>query len=255
MFAGSEDAFIIRVMKRSLLTLLIMMLLSNFAAGQPRKFRWTNEMCEFEGTYNASRYSESRLRNTLKLIGPGGFGISTEATAWKYEDIDLLSASMLEREYLARSAELRSLAIVNTAFFEKLRREKLRELEKVYLLSKITIRGYREPASLLEYRDAGECVKLFGIPLNDGGELLLQTWRRVNEDSRSKNADPERLRRIYDEQFASPDRLKFARVEVMMFGWWNCANARIPYVAEDGRAEREFKKLFIRVRTIDCDEP
>jgi hypothetical protein len=56
---------------------------------------------------------------------------------------------------------------------------------------------------------------------------------------------------------ASPDRLKFARVEVMSFGWWNCANEFIKYdQGDNGPArEREFRKLFMRVRNLGCDEP
>jgi hypothetical protein len=108
---------------------------------------------------------------------------------------------------------------------------------------------------LLEFRESGSCEKAYAEPLRTGGEPLLVAWRKVNEDSRARNADPDRLRRIFDEQNASPDRLKFARVEVMMFGWWNCANALIPYVEQDGTPEREFRKLFVRVRTIRCDEP
>lgn len=56
---------------------------------------------------------------------------------------------------------------------------------------------------------------------------------------------------------ASPDRLKFALVETMSFGWWNCANAAIEY-APDGFSEgieAEFKKFFKTTKTISCDEP
>lgn len=63
------------------------------------------------------------------------------------------------------------------------------------------------------------------------------------------------MQRIFEEQYASPDRMKFALVEVMTFGWWNCANKAIKYVDYDGSQEREFRKLFIRVKTISCDEP
>jgi hypothetical protein len=42
----------------------------------------------------------------------------------------------------------------------------------------------------------------------------------------------------------------------MAFGWWNCANEFIerPEQASDGTAEKEFRKLFTRVKEV-CDEP
>jgi hypothetical protein len=190
------------------------------------------------------------------MIEPGGgYSIDTDATAWSHDDIPKLSLTDLEREYAAKTAELRKLDIVPVPFFERYRRSKLKEMLQVYKLSRSTIQGYANPAFLIEYQDAKACNAPYADPLINGGDQLLGAWRRVNEESRSRNSDPERLRRIFDEQYASPDRLKFARIEVMMFGWWNCANALIPYVEQDGTAEREFKKLFVRVRSIGCDEP
>ena len=80
-------------------------------------------------------------------------------------------------------------------------------------------------------------------------------WREVNEESRTKNADPERLKRIFESQMRSPDRMRYALLEVMTFGWSNCANELIEYVVHDETPPEEYKKLFTKVRTIKCDEP
>jgi len=56
-------------------------------------------------------------------------------------------------------------------------------------------------------------------------------------------------------EYDSPDKYKYARVEVMSFGFWNCANALIEREEYDGTHEEQFKKLFKRTRTIACDEP
>ena len=60
---------------------------------------------------------------------------------------------------------------------------------------------------------------------------------------------------VYEQQLASPDKLNFALVEVMTFGWSNCANALIPSVEYDGTQDKEFKKLFKSVKKVSCDEP
>jgi len=117
------------------------------------------------------------------------------------------------------------------------------------------MQAYENPAVIRQYTGAESCVKRYANPLINGGDELLNVWRRVNEDSRSKNADPERLRKIFDQQYKSTDKFKFARLEVMTFGWWNCANEFIQYEQNYDRPEKEFKKAFARVRTISCDEP
>lgn len=238
---------------RSLLITLLLVVSTSGALGQVRTLRWTDGMCAYSGTYNSAKISEARLKNTLKLIDPGSFGVETEATAWQFADIEKLSPAALEREYAAKSAELKGLDIIKTPYFEKFRRDKLKELEQVYKLSKSTIQAYRNPAHLIEYEEAKACDKPYVDPLINGGNELLTAWRKVNEDSRSKNADPERLRRIFDQQYNSPDRMKYAQVEVMMFGWWNCANALIPRIDYDETPLNELKKVFIRVRTR-CEE-
>ncbi|MEZ5422282.1 MAG: hypothetical protein R2682_04220 [Pyrinomonadaceae bacterium] len=83
---------------------------------------------------------------------------------------------------------------------------------------------------------------------------MLNAWRALTEEQAKKNADPARIRREYEAQLASSDRMKFALVEVMTFGWWNCANESIDYVQYDETQERELEKQFTNIHR-DCDEP
>lgn len=243
-------------MKWICFTAIIIMALSWPAVAQVRTLRWSTEFCEFSGTYNSKKYTAEQLRNTIKLLPPSEFGLSVNATVWRFEEIAALDLAELDRQYENVTAGLRSLKIVKSAYWEAVRQKKLREIEQVYRLSRVTMQAYTNPGILRDYAGAKECQAKFADPLIFGGDKLLRVWRIVNEDSRSKNADPDRLRRIFDDQYASPDRLKFARVEVMSFGWWNCANNSIDYDQPEGEErEREFRKLFIRARTIRCDEP
>lgn len=245
-------------MKIFLLTLIAIIAVAPLttAAAQVKKFRWTTELCEFEGTYDARKYSEAELRNTLKLFALGGeFRLNTEATVWKFEDIARLDVAALDREYNRVMGELKNLKIARSPYFENLRQKKLKEVEQVYRLSRTTMQAYTNPAVIGEYKSAAACVAKFAAPLANGGADLLGIWRAVNEDSRKKNGDPARLERIFNEQMNSADREKYARVEVMSFGWWNCANESIEYVEHDGTPEKQFDKLFSRVKTISCDEP
>lgn len=238
-----------------ILLIAILVLCQTAAFAQAKRFNWTNELCEFEGTYDAKKYTEAQLKNTLQLFAPGSFTLVTEATVWKYEDIDKLSVAALDKEYRTKSAALARLDIVKSPFWERLRERRLKELKQVYELSRISILGYKEPAKLKETPFGETCVAQYSDPLTKGGEVLLRTWRTLNESKRRKNADPERIKKIFEAEHNSPDRLKFARVEVMSFGFWNCANEFIEREEYDGSHEEEFKKLFKQTRTIACDEP
>ncbi len=234
-------------------TLLITAALA--VSGQTRTFRWQDELCTYEGTYNSGKVSLTQVKNTLELSRPGAFSLDRNSTVWKYEDIGLLNVSLIDAEYKSKAARLRALEIASTPYWKEFKAKKVRELEQVYTLERTTMQGYKDPSALLEYTRAPACTTRFARPIVTGGDALIAAWRGVNEESRTKNADPERLKRIFDNQFRSPDRLKFAFLEVMAFGWSNCANELIEYIVQDETPALEYKKLFTKVRTIRCEEP
>jgi hypothetical protein len=242
-------------MQISILLLAVLALYQVTAYAQNRQFRWTTELCEFEGTYNAKKHSEAQLNNTVRLFTVGSFELPTEATIWKYEDIKKLNVAALDKEYAVKSNELKKLDIVKLPYWERFKERKLKELKQVYELSRLTMLGYNEPAKLKEATFADTCVVKYAVTLINGGDELLAIWRTVNEDTRRNNGDPQRIKKIFEAEYDSPDRLKFARVEVMLFGFWNCANEFIERETYDGSHEEEFKKIFKQTRTIACDEP
>lgn len=241
--------------KSFLILITIFISFSSITSAQTKKFRWTTEFCEFEGTYDAKKYTAVQLKNMQRLIG-NDFDIDTaSATIWKYEDIKALNFAPVEAEYKRKSAELKSLNIVKTLYWESRRQQKLKELEHYYLLAKATMSSYLTPQSLRNYPFAQSCQTKYAEPLITGNDSLLKIWETVNIETRKNNADPARIKRIFDEQHNSPDALKFAVVEVTSFGWWNCANALIDQGDAYDVREKNFNKLFTRVKTIRCDEP
>ncbi len=238
-----------------ILLIAILVLCQTAAYAQTKRFQWTTELCEYEGTYDAKKYTEAQLRNTLKLFAIGNFDIQTDATVWKYEEIKKLNVAALDKEYESKSTALKKLGIVKSAYWEALRERKLKELKQVYELSKLTMLAYNEPAKLKEAAFAKACVAKYSDPLIKGDDELLAIWRTVNEDTRRNNGDSERIKKIFEAEYDSRDKYKYARVEVMSFGFWNCANALIEREEYDGTHEEEFKKLFKQTKTVACDEP
>jgi len=83
---------------------------------------------------------------------------------------------------------------------------------------------------------------------------MIEAWFYLNELMKSKNADPERVQRNFDERFNSKNKFDYARLELLTFGWWNNTNHLIFHLSETGEFESEFKNLFIKVK-CECDEP
>lgn len=235
---------------------VVLLFLVVTANSQTKTFRYDTGICQITAGYNSKRYTEIQLRNTLKLVQGSEFQMGYDSMVWKYEDIYGLSISNLDNEYKQKSAALKALEIVKTPYWEALRREKLDEMAQIYKLSRITQKAYMNPHALREYDGAHSCKTKYAEPLIAGGESLLKIWTEVNKNSQKKNGDPERLQRKFDQEYESENPYKFAIVETMMFGWWNCANSFIDREekSSNGSAENEFRKLFIRVKEV-CDEP
>lgn len=228
------------------------------ALGQTRTFKWGDELCEYVGTYDAKKYTVNQLKNTHRLLSFSDLRLdSGGATVWKYEDIAKIDAAALDARYKDLIDELEHLEYVSTPFTDSVRAARLTETRQLYQLARTTMMAYTDPTVIRKYKGAEACKLNFGEPLVAGGDSLIAAWRKVNLDSQSKNADPAGLQRRWNEQNASSDRLKFALVETMSFGWWNCANNEIKYAdaMQGARYDKEFKKLFTRVRTVRCDEP
>lgn len=225
---------------------------------QNATFRWEGEICTYTGTYDARKYTEARLRDTLELISPYGPDLEGWATVWTYDEIERLDIEALDRSYIEARAAIEKLDIVDTPYWRSVRRNRLEALEQDYRLRRVTMLAYNRPSVLAEYPAAEACKKKYADPIEAGGDALLRVWREVNLESQSKNADPARLQQRFDEESRSPDRLKFALVETMAFGWWNCANADMrdgpAFATEQAELDKEFRKLFTRVRD-ECDEP
>ena len=235
---------------------LLVLFLGVAVAAQTRTFRWGDELCRYSGTYESKRFTAAQLTNTLKLSQTAGtIPLFTNAAAFNYSGIAKLDVAALDREYVQKLAELKALDIVPVPYWQTFRERKIRELEQFYKLERVTMLGYRDPKELLAYKDAPACTTKYAQPLVTGRDDLLAAWKTLNEESRKNNADPERVRRTYEEQLRSPDRMQHALVEVITFGWSNCANATRYHVQGDETPPKEFRKLFKQTRTIRCDEP
>jgi hypothetical protein len=242
-------------MKRIALLLVVLFLVSAEASAQMSKFTWEDEVCVFEGTYNARLYTKKQIENTYQLWYSQDFDMQTyDAAIYEIEDIGKLrTADSLDAEYARKSAALQKLEIVKVPFWTAFKQKKLKALEQDYKLARASVQAYQNPKALREVTFADACVQRFANPLIAGGDDLLRIWREVNIESRKNNASPEAVRKEYEAQMASADKFKYAQVEVITFGWWNCVNARIVRGDESPTPSKNFWKLFKSVKKISCD--
>lgn len=235
----------------------ILLAVPSVTSGQLRKYRWSGEMCEYEAKYNSRKYTLAQIRDTVRLSMDQEFSLVVgNSVALEIEEIDRLNVAALDEEYSVKRRELAGLKIINDPYWKKMWRDRLTELDRVYQLSRATILSYKDPLRLRDVTYAPACVRDFAEPLIAGGQSLLDTWLKVNLDSRAKNINPERLRLEFERQSASPEKFDYARLEVTAFGWHNCVNAIARGEEPDyEETRRHLRKLFVGKIKENCEMP
>lgn len=239
-----------------LFSCIILIVIAGPTFAQARTYKWETELCIHTGKYDAKKYTEKQLADTLLLAQGWEFSIQNTPAVFKYADIAALDIAALETEYKEKTAKLKELDLVPGKYWSDLRRDAQRELDEVYELSRITTLGFSDPKAIRDYSASEQCKTDFVEPLIKGGDAMIAAWRKLNLEQQKRNADPKRLEREFQAQSASPDRDKYGLIELLNFGWWNCANAEVFRVesTSNGEALERFSKLFTNVKT-ECEEP
>ncbi|TDO73253.1 hypothetical protein EV143_106195 [Flavobacterium chryseum] len=216
-------------------------------------FNWATESCENTGTFDPKKYTKEELKNTYDLWFTFSTAkLQTQTNAYFIEDVNKLDATKLFLEYINQKALLNR-KVVSTPFWNKLKTQRLRELEEEYLLKKITIEAYSDPTVLLNNKYSAKCSEYVQALASNDTIELLKAWRNIVEVQKSKNGYPEKVIEEYNKKYNSKDHLLYAQMELMTYGWFNCANDQIKWIGEDDTMREEFDKIFITIKK-ECNE-
>jgi hypothetical protein len=215
-------------------------------------FTWQTELCQNTGTYDAGRYSEQQLINTHELWF-SMTGIEADPIALDPADLPKTTLDKLSAQYRETKRFLSVGSFVDGPFWDKLRADRLAELEADYRYKTLALEAYDNPSVLLTDRSPASC-RSYAQALAGDEVALLTAWRDLVAQQRQKNGSTASMDAKYERELKSADRLRYARTELMAFGWWNCVNEQIPRVSRTERMETEFNKLFSKIKK-DCDEP
>ncbi|AZA80920.1 hypothetical protein C1637_11050 [Chryseobacterium lactis] len=225
---------------------------------QPKEeiFKFVTELCDNTGYFDSNKYSREEIEGAYKLKydlhgtlldTPSVFGLNDLQEVRRDKDKIL---SKLDKDFAEKKALLQNLKIVNSPYWQNIKKLKYEALLQQYELEKIRIAAYSDPSILLS---TNKCQN-FAKALNSTDEQMVSEWRKLREQMSKKNADPERIMTQFNEHLNSSDKRDFAIIDLITFGWGNCVNGTIQRPSYDEKMTKEFDSLFIKVDS-DCDEP
>ncbi|NEM99729.1 hypothetical protein [Pontibacter burrus] len=228
-----------------------------------REFAWQEGLCDYTGYYQSGKYTERQIADTYFLV----FGYNsvtssnTDATLDEpeYYTVAYIENSLkeLENNYSKAIKKLQSLDVVPAPFWQEHIKLSILQLEELYQLEKLTLEAHLNPKLLIGTAYSKQCIEYINGLTSEDTTHLLDSWRKLIEYNKSINGYPEGVERRYQENLRSADRLLLARIDLMTYGWWNCANRQRKYVKgfnQEGQMTKEFKKLFDQVVESNCEE-
>ena len=236
-----------------LLLFFLLTFLVQTSYAQREKFEFAEGLCFYTGVYSADKYTALELQNTYEYLCFAMWNITTPSTAWNFAEMEKLDAVALEAECSAVLTKYEQLDIVNSDVWEQARANRIRAISESCALQKLTIIAYQYPDTLNSFGKSDSLTAYYRAALIAGGDDLLAAWQTLNEMQKARNGNPQRLQNIFDQRNNSPLKLEYARLEVMMFGWWNHANHLI-FHDEHSDYWPSFEKLFIKLDR-ECEEP
>ncbi|TDS12232.1 hypothetical protein [Sphingobacterium paludis] len=218
-------------------------LLVQVAFAQTKTVEFSDELCRYRGHYDSRKFTEKQLLSTYRIVGMG------------YSIDDRGTSAELTARYESTIREVRAIDVVEDTYFKKLKADMLAYLKQTYTLKKIEKNARTKPEDLIAAVQKDSKAWYYAQALNNGGEQLLKVYEELVKSKMVDNAWPENLWNTYLENMSKDNRLDLAFDYVLVYGWWNSANSLVDHVVYDGTQMKNFLALFIKVDTLNCDEP
>jgi len=218
-------------------------------------YRWATGLCDYQGNYNPQKISENQLKNTYDLCFTfSGISLETDGTANNPEDIKKLSIPTLTQEYKKKRAYYIAMEIVDLPYWQNLRMLRIQELDDEFYLKKITIESYNNPSILKTSRYAKTCPDVIDALNSKDEQTLLNFWKRFVTKYHKEHQLPQSYIDKFNKENASEQKLIYAKIELINYGWWNAANEQLRRVEQTEEMSKSFEKLFTNIK-VECEEP
>lgn len=222
-------------------------------------FNFSTELCDNKGHFNSGKYSKEELEGTYKLwfqmdgvllSTPSVFNLNSLQKVRTEKDEIL---TQLDKDFASQKKVLENLKVVKDPYWEHIKTQKLQELLDEYEFRKTEIQAFSNPSILINNRLSKSCQN-FVKALTSDETQMIEEWRKLREEISKKNGNPKRIMDEFEEHLNSPNKKDYAIVDLITFGWGNCANEGVNRTEHDEKMNDKFNSLFIKIDSI-CDEP
>ncbi|AZA52295.1 hypothetical protein [Chryseobacterium sp. G0201] len=226
---------------------------------EPEIFNFQTELCENKGYFDGSKYTREELEGTYKLYFQLGSVMLSTPQVFRLEALQQVRNNKtqilekLDKDFAEKKNLIENLKIVNIPYWQNIKKQTYESLLKEYEMRKTEVIAFSDPSILLNKKHSKNCDR-FVKALNSNETEMVEEWRKLREEMSKRNSDPQRIMNEFESRLNSVDKKDYAVLDLVVFGWGNCANDEISGPFHDEKMIKEFNSLFIKIDS-DCDEP
>lgn len=246
---------------KGMIVLAMLALASGVSCAAQRTIEWFDEeSCPHKIRFDAAKYDESHLKNTVEFIFAGylhNFPVPQGFTGFGAASVDKFRAACTRHSEL-----LQSLQLVELPRIEDYRRLKLDQLREWCDFGEALIRGTLSDTAALRSFNAGKSACSRYPDALEGKSDLKQTWRNLVIAICAKNSNPVACRSDHWAAEQQPDATDRIRSDLLTYGWQNCTAEYLkmseanPVGRQARSLERELEVKFrarFRMTGAPCD--
>lgn len=222
--------------------LFIFLLFIHITSWSQETFEWSEGTCRYTGTVQNELATQVQLTNIQKFL-VNSPELTRPALPSRPKDTLYIRLDLVQQECSLRIKELQDLDVPTSDFWKDVKKLKIRELTEECALKELAINAFQNP-ELLKYSLTCDSCESIVLALIKGEKALLTQWEMVHSWTMKDATNPEYLQAIYDYNKSDIHALYYARIDVMRYAWWNCANAQLPKVTNFTEIQLEFEKLL-----------
>lgn len=232
--------------------ILIFTFLPIISLTQSNFFEWGEGYTYFKGKLDTSKYTIDEIKLIHNYLYSPNSEMLTIGNIWKIEQMDTATTTQIDKYYNKTLTTLETMKKPKGDFWDSLLIYRKKELFEVCQNNRVFILALHNPQVLYDFYKV-ECADAI-IALTSDEKTLLEEWKKLIEKQKRMNGDPKRLEKKYQTELSSVNHLKYARLDIMQFGWGNCMNNFVYHHSDYIRIEEEFQKLFLSVEILEYED-
>lgn len=237
---------------KNTLKIIAFVILPLLSLGQRNVFEWGEGLTYYTGQFDTAKYSLEEIEKIYNYLHTPSSEMLTIGNVWKIEQMDTATTTLIDNYYVNTLLVLETMRIPEGEYWDSLLILRKRELNEVCNDNKLFILAIKDPKILFKHYHE-ECEKEIKA-LNGDSTELLNAWFELKERQKLNNCCPEMVEKEFLSKYNSSNRLKYARLDLMTYGWGNCMNQFVYHHTDYIRIEEEFQKLFISVDREDEED-